>query len=138
MPVTEIDALESELRDGVVHPNATKRRLAREVVGLYHDAQAAVAAEEAFDRVFKRGELPEDVPVARVAPSDPVHMPALLKSAGLAPTTSEARRLIDGGALRIDGEQSALGSGVYDLPWAEVVGRVVQLGKRRFARIEAE
>lgn len=138
LPVTEIDDIEAGLESGAAHPNETKRRLAREIVTLYHDEAAALEAEEAFDRVFKRGELPEDVPVARVPWSDPAHMPALLKSAGLAPTTSEARRLIDGGALRIDGEAVGIGNGVYDLPWSDVAGRVVQLGKRRFARIESE
>jgi len=102
---------------------------------LYHDEQAARAAEEAFDRVFKRGELPEDVPDVRVEPADPVHLPMLLKVAGLASTTSEGRRLIDQGAVRIDGKPVDLGPGEYDVAWSAVEGRVVQAGKRRYARI---
>jgi tyrosyl-tRNA synthetase len=135
LPVEDIDALEGALAAGEAHPNQAKRDLAREIVALYHSADAAGAAEEAFDRVFKRHEVPADVPEVSVTPSDPVHLPAVLKAAGLAPTTSEARRLIDGGGVRIDGVPLDLPAGVYDVPWDAVDGRVLQAGKRRFARI---
>ena len=135
VPVAEVDALEQALGAGRQHPNAAKRRLAREIVGLYHGFDAAVAAEEAFDRVFKRGEIPEDVPQVRVEMSEQVHLPALMKQAGLASGTAEARRLIEAGAVRIDGEQIALPRGVFDIPRSSIVGRVLQAGKRRYARI---
>ncbi|MBN1193495.1 MAG: tyrosine--tRNA ligase [Coriobacteriia bacterium] len=135
LPVDEIEALEAELDEGTVHPNDAKRRLAREIVGLYHDPGAAAEAEEAFDRVFKHREMPVEIPEARVERADPVHLPAVLKSAGLASTTSEARRLIDGGAVKIDGEAVDLLDGTYDVPWEAVAGRVLQAGKRRYARI---
>jgi len=61
-----------------------------------------------------------------------VHLPALLKDLGLVPSNGEGRRMIDGGGVRIDGEPVV--AGAYDLPWAEVAGKVVQAGKRRFAR----
>ena len=135
LPVDEIDALEKGLVQGSTHPNEAKRRLAREIVALYHGGEAAQAAEEAFDRVFKRGELPESVPEVRVERTDPVHLPALLKAAGLAATTSEGRRLIDQGAVRVDGQALTLRPGEYDVAWSVVDGRVVQAGKRRYARI---
>jgi tyrosyl-tRNA synthetase len=135
LPVDEIDALEKALVQGSTHPNEAKRRLAREIVALYHGGEAAQAAEEAFDRVFKRGELPESVPEVRVERTDPVHLPALLKAAGLAATTSEGRRLIDQGAVRVDGQALTLRPGEYDVAWSVVDGRVVQAGKRRYARI---
>jgi tyrosyl-tRNA synthetase len=137
LPVPEVDAIEAGLAAGSLHPNAVKRRLAREIVTLYHDAEAAGLAEEAFDRVFKRHEVPADVPDVIVEVTDPAYLPAVLKAAGLAPTTSEARRLIEAGAVRIDGEPVALEHGVFDVPWSDLVGRVVQVGKRRFARIRA-
>lgn len=133
--VDEIDALEAGLVAGTEHPNLVKRRLAREIVGLYHGAQAALSAEEAFDRVFRHGEMPEEVAEVCVKRSDPVYLPGLMKDAGLAPTASEARRLIDGGAVKIDGEPVQLGEGTYELPWAAIDGRVLQAGKRRYARI---
>lgn len=135
LPVSDIDLLESALEAGEEHPNAAKRRLAREIVGLYHGPDAAILAEEAFDRVFKHREMPEDVAEVRVERVDPIYLPGLMKDAGLAPTASEARRLIDGGAVRIDGEPVALEPGEYNLPWSAVDGRVLQAGKRRYARI---
>jgi tyrosyl-tRNA synthetase len=135
LPVGEIDSLEASLAAGTKHPNAAKRRLAREIVAQYHDFEAAQTAEAAFDRIFKHREMPEDIAEARVTRTDPVHLPAIMKEAGLAPTTSEARRLIDGGAVRVDGEALGLAPGVYDVPWSMVQGRVLQAGKRRYARI---
>jgi tyrosyl-tRNA synthetase len=132
VPVNEIDRIEADLAAGAVHPNGLKRRLAREIVGLYHGPDAALPAEEAFDRVFKRHEAPEDVEEIAVDVSDPVHLPALLRALGLVPSNAEGRRSIDGGAVKIDGEQ--VPPGAYDVPWGTVAGRVVQVGKRRFAR----
>jgi tyrosyl-tRNA synthetase len=132
LPVDEADAVEASLADGSSHPNQVKRRLAREIVTLYHGPQAATPAEEAFDRVFKQHEVPEDVAEVNVTVTDPVHLPALLQALGLAASRGEARRLIDQGGVKIDGE--AVAAGAYDASWADVEGRVVQAGKRRFAR----
>jgi tyrosyl-tRNA synthetase len=132
VPVDEVDRIEAGLASGTEHPNLTKRRLAREIVTLYHDAAAAASAEEAFDRVFKRHEAPDDVIEVAVARTDPVHLPALLRELGLAPSSGEGRRLIDGGGVRIDGEPVA--PKTYDVAWDAVAGRVVQAGKRRYAR----
>jgi tyrosyl-tRNA synthetase len=133
VPVDDIARIEAGLAGGSLHPNATKRRLAREIVTLYHRAEEAKAAEAAFDRVFRDRDIPDDVPLFKVSRTDSVHMPALLKEVGLAPSTSEARRLIDQGAVRIDGD--VLSGQTYDLPWESIAGRVLQAGKRRFARV---
>jgi len=132
LPVDEIDALESGLEEGTLHPNAIKRRLASEIVTLYHSAEDAVSAEAAFDRVFKQHEAPEDVERVMVEMGETVHLPALLTDLGLVASNSEGRRMIDQGAVRIEGE--ALEPGAYDLPSDAVEGRVMQVGKRRFAR----
>jgi len=132
VPVDEVDRIEAGLAAGSERPNLIKRRLAREIVALYHDAAAAASAEEAFDRVFKRHEAPEDIPEVAVSATDPVHLPALLRELGLVPSSGEGRRLIDGGGVRIDGEP--VPSKVYDIAWDAVAGKVVQAGKRRFAR----
>ncbi|MFL5846172.1 MAG: tyrosine--tRNA ligase, partial [Solirubrobacteraceae bacterium] len=70
----EVDALEAEVGTGGGAANAAKRRVAREVVALYHGPEAAAAAEERFDAVFKRREIPQDVPEHRLADDDPVHL----------------------------------------------------------------
>jgi tyrosyl-tRNA synthetase len=132
VPVEEIDALEAALAAGAQHPNAAKRRLAREIVTLYHGADAATAAEEAFDRVFKRHEAPEDIPEVPVALAATVYVPGLLKELGLVDSAGEGRRQIDQGAVRVDG--AVLGAGTYELAADALSGRVVQVGKRRYAR----
>jgi len=132
LPVEEIEAIEERIAAGTVHPGTQKRHLARSIVEVYHGALAAVDAEAAFDRVFKRHEAPADVPDVEVEASDPIHLPALLKELGFASSNTEGRRLIDGGGVKIDGE--AVAERTYDVPWAAVSGRVIQSGKRHFAR----
>ena len=77
--------------------------MARSVVALYHGPDAAPDAEERFNAVFQRGEVPTDAPDFPLPDGDPLHVPALLVAAGLAASTSAARRDIDAGAVRIDG-----------------------------------
>ncbi len=111
-----------------------KRALARALVARYHDESAAAAAEEQFDRVHVRHELPDEITVlAWPADGQPVHLPALL-AAAFGISTSEARRQLAQGAVRID--QRPLPPGTLDLPAGELDGRVLQLGKRRFVRVE--
>jgi tyrosyl-tRNA synthetase len=114
-------------------PRDAKRELARAIVTQFHGAEAARAAEQAFDRIHVRRDLPEEVPeVEWAAGETEVHLPALLARAfGI--STSEARRSIAQGGVRLNGEQIANGS--LDLDAAAVDGKVLQLGKRRFARV---
>jgi len=114
-------------------PRDAKRALARALVERFHGAEAAKAAEEAFDRVHVQHEIPEDVPdVQFAAVSGIVHMPALLAQAfGI--STSEARRSLAQGGVKLDGEP--VPGDALDLPADAVAGRVLQLGKRRFARV---
>ncbi len=115
-------------------PREAKRALARALVARFHDEAAAQAAEEGFDRVFVRGEAPAEMPAVRHAASDgSVHLPALVVEA-FGGSSSEARRLLAQGAVKLDGEPVG-GAGVLDVPSAEVDGRILQAGKRRFARV---
>ena len=95
----------------------------------------ARAAEDRFDAVFKRNEVPQDVPeyVARRA-GDPVHLPALLVAAGLSASTSAARRDIDAGAVRIDGDAVRSRSRTT-CARADLVGKVLACGKRKAVRL---
>jgi tyrosyl-tRNA synthetase len=112
-------------------PMAAKLALARFVVERSHGPDAADAAEAHFTRVVREGGAPEDVPEAALPPDDPVHLPRVLADTGLAPTTSEARRLIAQGAVRIDGEPTL----ELDIPRARLRDALVQAGKRRFVRL---
>jgi tyrosyl-tRNA synthetase len=114
-----------------VEPMASKLMLARGIVERYQGREAAARAEEHFSRVVRRGETPEDVPEVRLVNSELTHLPALLvKHLGLA-STSDARRLIAQGGLKLDGETVTQ----TDVPTARLDGVVVQAGKRRFVRI---
>ena len=108
----------------------SKLALARGIVERYYDAEAAERAEAHFTRVVREGREPEEVAEAPLPDGDPVHIPALL--AGLfGMSTSEARRLIADGAVKIDGEVGT----ELDIPRERLVGAVLQAGKRRFARL---
>jgi tyrosyl-tRNA synthetase len=133
MRPTDVDALEAQVAAGGAAANQAKRAMARAVVALYHGEDEARAAEERFDAVFKRGELPDDAPEFVLPGGDPVHVPALLVAARLAASTSAARRDIDAGAVRINGKPMA--PKLYDLPRAELAGAVLATGKRRTARL---
>jgi tyrosyl-tRNA synthetase len=118
--------------DPSAHPNEAKRALARDLVARFHDAEAAGAAESRFDAIHKRGELPDEMPTVPVDGEGDVHLPALIARA-FDVSSSEARRLLGQGGVRLDGEP--LAGDTLDLPTADLRGRVLQLGKRRFARL---
>jgi tyrosyl-tRNA synthetase len=129
----EVDELERQVAAGGATANAAKRAMARAVVTLYHGAPAAQAAEERFNAIFRRGEVPDDVPEFALPEGDPVHLPALLVAAGFAASTSAARRDIDSGAVRVDG--TPVPARDYDRPRADLQGHVLASGKRRMARL---
>jgi tyrosyl-tRNA synthetase len=114
-------------------PRDAKRALARALVARFHGEEAAQEAEWAFDRVHVSREAPSDMPTVDGEATDgKVHLPALLADAfGI--STSEARRALGQGGVRLDGEPVA--DGTLDLPADELGGKVLQLGKRRFARV---
>jgi tyrosyl-tRNA synthetase len=140
----EVDAIEHGLRDATVHPNEAKRRLAREVVDLYHGAGAGPAAEERFNVVHREHEIPDEVPSVSVPSSvfgeqggvRVVYVPALLEAMGLAASRSEARRLLAQGGVRVDGEQVPQEDvRIEGDPPGQLAGSVWQVGRRKFARL---
>jgi tyrosyl-tRNA synthetase len=118
-------------------PMAAKRTLARRIVERFHDAAAAEAAEARFNTVHVAREVPEDIPEVSLRDADgvndgQVHLPALIAGT-FEMSTSEARRLLAQGGVKLDGE--SLDAERLDLPLEELSGRVLQVGKRRFARL---
>ncbi len=111
-------------------PYRAKREYAHRLVERWHGAEAAAAAEAGFDRMFKEKRATDDAPVLGLPAGEVVHLPALLAANGLAGSTSDARRLIKQGAVRVDGDQVQ----ELDLPAADLRGRELRVG-RRFARI---
>jgi len=119
---------ERELPEG--DPLEAKLALARFIVARSCGEEAAREAEAHFTRVVREGQAPEDVPEAPLPEADPVHLPAVLvDNLGLG-STSEARRLISQGAVRVDGEVVS----DVDVPREQLAGALVQAGKRRFVR----
>jgi tyrosyl-tRNA synthetase len=121
------------LEAGALLPVEAKRLLARTVVARFHDESAAQAAEEEFLRVHRRRELPTEIPDAALPEADPVYLPGLLVAALQIASNSEARRLIEGGGVKLDGEPV----GALELPRSELAGRVMQVGRRRFVRFSS-
>ncbi|NLN17620.1 MAG: tyrosine--tRNA ligase [Firmicutes bacterium] len=130
VPGSELEEIRTGLAAGTLHPRDVKRRLAREIVGRFHGPQAAREAEKEFDLVFVKGELPEDMPELAIG-SESIWIVELLRLAGFAASNGEARRLIQGGGVRIDGEQVD----DADLDWVPKDGAVLQVGKRRFIKV---
>jgi tyrosyl-tRNA synthetase len=114
-------------------PMEAKLALARFIVERGHGPEAASIAEQHFTRVVRGGEAPADVPEAALPPGDPVHLPALLVEHMGVGSTSEARRLISQGGVKVDGEPAT----EIDVPRARLAGALVQAGKRRFMRFSA-
>ncbi len=125
--LAEIEALKREVSEGR-NPKEVKVLLAREITARFHSTAAAQAAEQDF-ALRSRGGIPDEIPEQHLSGA-PMGIGALLKAAGMAPSTSEANRLIDGGGVRIGGQTISdkglkLSAGVH----------VLQVGKRKFARI---
>jgi tyrosyl-tRNA synthetase len=121
--------------DGSQPPVRAKRELARQLVSRFHGEDAASAAEARFDRVHVEGQVPDEISTVELRSGrGNVHLPQLLASEfGI--STSEARRLLGQGAVKVDGAPVA--RGVLDVPLAELEGKVLQVGKRRFVRMLA-
>ncbi len=121
-------ALDRERPGG--EPMDEKLALARGIVERYHGPEAAREAEGHFTRVVREGRAPEEIPSVPLPDGDPVHVPALLATCfGL--STSEARRMIGQGGVRIDGEPLK----ELDVPRTRLSGAVLQAGKRRFVQL---
>ena len=138
VPVDEIDGIEKGLAADELHPNKVKRSLARNIVAAYYDDDAALASEQHFDKVFKQHEAPDDVPVyeGEIETNDEglVYLPGLMAQAKLAQSAGEARRLIDGGGVKVDGV--ALPPKSYNVDPENLSGVTLQVGKRKFLRFE--
>jgi tyrosyl-tRNA synthetase len=129
----EVAGIAADVAAGGKRANEAKRRVAREIVALYHGAEAAREAERRFNEVFRDGAVPADAPEFATNLTGTVHLPALMTAAGLAESASAARRLIDAGAVKIDGAQHP--GKVYDVDGRALYGRVLAAGKRRVVRV---
>ena len=132
VPAADLAEVKKELADKTVNPRDLKRRLARELVRMYHSAESARAAEAEFDRVFVKKDMPDILPeVALTLAEGSIGIVRLLTEAGFAASNSDARRLITQGGVSVDGQR------IID-PHAEISlekSVVLKVGKLRFARV---
>ena len=138
LSVEEVDAIDEQLASGEADPYKLKQALARNICDLYHGAGAGDAAQEEFLHVHKNREIPEDVPEVAVEvelnDGGLVYLPRVLQAAGLSSSAGQARRDIDGGGVKVNGE--ALPPKSYNVdPALLAKGNVLQVGKRHFAKL---
>ncbi|NPA58654.1 MAG: tyrosine--tRNA ligase [Aquificae bacterium] len=132
----EIEKMKRDVQSGEVNPMEVKKRLAMYIVERFHGEEASIKAKEHFEKVHSRKELPDEIPEPEITLPSTEKTPVyeLVYRTGFAPSKSEARRLIKGGAVKIDGKK------ITD-PYGEVSLErefILQVGKRKFARIKPE
>jgi tyrosyl-tRNA synthetase len=132
----EIEKMKQQMKDNKVNPRDLKMGLAREIVTLYHGQDAAVKAEEHFKSVFQKGALPEEIEEASINSSEltegKIWIAKLLTLTGLAPSNSEARRLLTQGSVKINEEK--LQQANVDIEVKD--GDIIQVGKRKYVKIK--
>ena len=128
LPVADI----KQMRDRDANPRDFKVALAKRVISDFHSQADADAAEDEFNRIFKRKEVPDEIEERAVAPQV-WKLPRLLVETGLAPSMAEARRLIEQGGVRIDGERAARHE--IEVEVSAEQAPLIQVGKRRFLRV---
>lgn len=133
VPNEELDKIKRQLEDPSLNPRDLKRRLAFEIVKIYHGETAAKEAEDEFERIFSRRNLPTDMPeFAFSKTGDNIWIVRLMASAGLVKSNAEARRLIQQGAVSIDG-QKILDANLEIKPEKDFI---LKVGKRRFLKVK--
>ncbi|RMH65463.1 MAG: tyrosine--tRNA ligase [Calditrichaeota bacterium] len=125
----ELAEIKAQLEDGHTNPRDLKARLARTLVRMYHNAEAAQSAEEAFRNLFVKKDIPDDMPVFPL--KEDMRIVDVMTAAGMAESKGAARRLIQGGGVSLDGEK--INDPFYNITPGDP--RVLKVGKRKFVRI---
>ena len=125
----EIEKIEKQLRDGKINPKIIKQRLAREIVALYHGEEVAKKAEEEFNLIFSKKEIPDEMPVFSLK-NNSKRIVNILTESGLCKSNSEAKRLIKQNAVSINNKK------VTDIDAELSEPAIIKVGKRRFLKVE--
>ncbi|HHV16990.1 MAG TPA: tyrosine--tRNA ligase [Gelria sp.] len=128
VPQAEIDKMEKGMQEGTLNPRDAKARLAREIITIYHNEEEALKAQERFQLVFSKGDIPEDIPETMVTEKE-LWLPKFLLEQGMVDSTSDGRRMIKQGAVRLDGEKCL----VENIEAKNEM--VIQVGKRKFIKL---
>ncbi len=131
LPLSEVASIKEAIEKGELHPMEAKKRLAAEVVKLYHGQAAADEARAGFEKVFQQRALPEEIPAILLKDDAPRSILDLLIQTGLAPSRKQARQLVDGGGVSIDGAKvTDIAAQITPMP-----GMVVKKGSRNFVKL---
>ncbi len=128
VPMEQIQTMQSQMESGELNPRDAKMKLAVEIITTFHSKQDAIEAMERFKLVFSQRDIPDDIPEIEVRETE-VWLPKFFMDNKLVPSTSEGRRMIQQGAVRVNGEKHDY----EDLKLGH--GMVIQIGKRKFVRI---
>ncbi len=134
LSLAEIDALRKKMNEGAVHPKRVKMDLARRIVTDFHSQALAEEAEAEFESVFKKGNLPEDMPEHRLSPGT-YRLSHLMVDTGTAKSRGEASRLIKQGAVELGGERFKADT---EMSLSQPGDVVLKVGKSRFVRLVVE
>ncbi|MEJ2135616.1 MAG: tyrosine--tRNA ligase [Desulfofustis sp.] len=130
----DIDRLKQGLEEGTLHPKEIKQKLARELTARFHSEEEAALAEQNFENVFAKHDLPDDIPEYTLSSEESVWLPKLMVDSGLVSSTSDGRRMIKQNAVSIDGEKI----GDTDFSVEPAGDLILKVGKRRFCRVVFE
>lgn len=134
----ELGSLKQDLKSGALHPKKAKAHLGKMIVSYFHGDEAATKAAEEFDAVFKKNELPSDIPAVKIksseAPDRKISIGKLLLLSGLVDSTGEGKRMVSGGGVKLDGQK------VEDENLSVVLDgeKILSIGKRKYARVSCE
>jgi tyrosyl-tRNA synthetase len=133
IPLDELASLKQGIENGTLHPMDIKKRLAEEIISFYHDTDAAGNARKEFEQVFSNRELPSDIPeyTLQDKTAGDLDVISLICDAGLVPSKSEARRMIQQGGVSIDNAKISS----FSIPMPEQEQFVVKVGKRKFLKV---
>lgn len=135
VPIEEINTYRGEIEEGAVNPRDVKVRLAKEICTQFYDSETALKAEAEFNKIFVRKDVPEEIEEFEIPDAEKkdgrVWIVRLLVLTGMAKTNGEARRLVKGGGVYLDGEKIASDEFELVMP----VDAVMKVGKRRFVRV---
>ncbi len=130
-PIEELKKIKESLENPNINPRDLKRRLARKIVEMYHSKEAAVKAEEEFDKIFVKKGIPDEMPEMELDSSEEITLLDLIMKAEFAPSRGEARRLITQGGVSIDGEK------ITDAKYSFSPEKdfILKVGKRKFMKV---
>ena len=133
----DLEKLKSDLASGALHPRNAKVNLAKLIVARFYDQSTADAAEAEFNEIFVNKGLPDEIPESKMeARSESIPLPNLLSELGMTASNGEARRLIKGGGVKIDGEK--VDDEKYSMELSSGLNVVIRAGKKKFLRLIVE